>query len=69
MLAVMADAVDLMEKLKEYGMTSQLDAVKEFYQTARSAYEVYGASQTQIQTAKSALSSGIQETAELVEAT
>ena len=68
LLAVMADAVDLMEKLKEYGMTSQLDAVKEFYQTARSAYEVYGASQTQIQTAKSALSSGIQETAELVEA-
>ena len=67
LLAAMADAVDLMEKLKVYGMTSQLEAVKESYQTARAAYEVYGASQTQIQTAKSALSSGIQETAELVE--
>ena len=68
LLAVMADAVDLMEQLEVYGLTSYIDAVMESYQTARTAYEVYKSSQSQIQTAETTLSTGIQGTAELVKA-
>ncbi|MCI9426332.1 MAG: leucine-rich repeat protein [Eubacterium sp.] len=65
LLAGMADAIDLMETLKRLGLTSLLEEVMESYQTARTAYEAYKSDQTQIQSAKAALSEGIKETSEL----
>lgn len=67
LLSVIADALDLMEKLDKWGLTAEKAELQQLYEAARKAYDTYRITQTDIDLAQASLSDRVSEIQKVVE--